>query len=245
VIILTLIRSLIFDFLMYSLIIIMGILCAPLAIWSKDGTYWSMRSYASLALWLLRLICGLSYEVRGRVPSGPALIASKHQSFMDILIHFKHLPRARFIMKKELKWAPVLGLYALRIGSTPVNRGKRGGAVKDMVSDVTRRAEPTGQLVIYPEGTRTLPGQKLRYKVGAGVLYQNMGVTCIPAATNVGVFWGRRSWLRKPGHAVVEYLDPIEPGLEIPDFMALLESRVETRSDALMQDAGFTPPPAR
>jgi 1-acyl-sn-glycerol-3-phosphate acyltransferase len=238
----TLIRSLIFDLLMYGLMLVMGVVCAPAAIWSREGAYWTMKTYARTTLWLLKVICGLDYELRGTVPRGDVLVASKHQSFMDILIHFKHLNRPRFIMKKELKWAPVLGLYALRIGSTPVARGERGTAVKEMVSDVEKRATIPGQLVIYPQGTRTLPGAYLRYKVGAGVLYQRSGEACYPAATNVGVFWARRSWFRKPGVAVVEYLEPLPPGMEIDAFMRELEARVEAASDRLMREAGFDVP---
>ena len=74
-------------------------------------------------LWLLAAICGLRVEVRGAVPTGEVIVAAKHQSFLDILILVRALPRPKFIMKKELSWAPILGLYALRIGSTPVNRG--------------------------------------------------------------------------------------------------------------------------
>ena len=73
-----------------------------------------------MTFFFLRLICGLRVEVRGEVPQGEVLVAAKHQSFLDILIIFEALPRAKFIMKKELRWAPFLGLYALRIGSTPV-----------------------------------------------------------------------------------------------------------------------------
>ena len=237
-----LIRSLIFDVFMYGSMLVMGILFAPAAAWSREGAYWAMKTYAKTNLAALRIICGLDYEVRGAVPRGNVLVASKHQSFMDILIHFTHLNRPRFIMKKELKWAPILGLYALRIGSTPVARGKRGRAVKDMVSGVEKQAQVPGQLVIYPQGTRTLPGAYLRYKVGAGVLYQRLGETCIPAATNVGVFWARRSRLRKPGLAVVEYLEPMPPGMALDAFMAELEERVEAASDALMEEAGFEVP---
>ena len=238
----TLIRSLIFDLYMYGSMLVMGILFAPAAAWSRGGAYWAMKTYARCTLWALKTICGLDYEVRGAVPRGDVLVASKHQSFMDILIHFKHLNRPRFIMKKELKWAPILGLYALRIGSTPVARGKRGAAVKAMVSDVEKQSKIPGQLVIYPQGTRTLPGAYLRYKVGAGILYQRSGEACYPAATNVGVFWARRSWFRKPGVAVVQYLDPLPPGMELEAFMAELEERVETASDALMREAGFDVP---
>ena len=168
-----LLRSLLFDFLMYALMLVMGILCAPLAIWSVDGAYWSCRAYARAVLWLARLICGLRSEVRGMPPTDDVIVCSKHQSFLDILILVTALPRFRFIMKRELRWAPIIGLYALRIGSTPVARGKKGAAMRDMVSHAQNRDdEQPGQLIIYPQGTRVLPGVKAPYKVGAGVLYE-------------------------------------------------------------------------
>lgn len=236
-----LLRSLLFDVIMYGLMAVMGILCAPMALWSVDGAYRAIKAYCGATFWLLRVICGLRVEVRGEVPTGDVIVVSKHQSFLDIMILAYHLPRVRFIMKKQLRWAPILGLYALRIGSTPVDRGKKAKAMKAMVADVERDATPH-QLVIYPQGTRTLPGAKLPYKVGAGVLYERLGKTCVPAATNVGVFWARRSRYRHPGLAVVEFLPPIEPGLRISDFMRRIEAVVEENSDRLMREAGFALP---
>ncbi len=235
-------RSILFDLLMFLLVPIIGILFLPVALVSRDGTYWVMKLYIRIVLWLLWAICGLRMEVRGTPPEGDVLIASKHQSFLDIMILFLHLPRARFIMKRELRWVPVFGYYAMRIGSTPVARGKKGKAVSAMVKDVNAKQNEPGQLVIYPEGTRTQPGAKPNYKVGAGVIYTRTGQVCVPAATNVGVFWSRRSWLRKPGTAVLEFLEPIPAGLPLDEFMATLEARVETASDALLVEAGFEGP---
>lgn len=233
-----LIRSLIFDFFLYGVMAVYGILFLPLAFWSRDATYWAMNFYLKTIFWLMKYIAGLTYEVRGPVPDGDILVCAKHQSFLDILILFKVLPRAKFIMKKELKWAFPLGLYGMRIGSTPVDRGKKGAAMKEMVAGVEADPDP-GQLVIYPQGTRVAPGAVKPYKIGAGVLYERKGVTAVPVATNAGVFWGRKSWYRKPGVAVIEFLEPIDAGLPIPDFMAALEARIEPASNALMREAGF------
>jgi 1-acyl-sn-glycerol-3-phosphate acyltransferase len=190
---------------------------------------------------LARAICGLRVEVRGEVPAGEVLVAAKHQSFLDILMIFHALPRPKFIMKKELRWTPFIGLYALRIGSTPVARGERGRAMTAMVAHAGRTTEPR-QLVIYPQGTRVAPGARPPFKVGAGVLYERLGEPCVPAATNAGVLWGRRSLRKRPGLAVVEFLEPIAPGLPIPDFMARIEAVIETNSVRLMREAGFEVP---
>lgn len=234
-------RSLLFDALMYGLILVMGVAFAPMALWSVAGAHRAVKIYARSVLWLLEAICGLRTEVRGTVPTGEVILAAKHQSFLDILILVKVLPRPNFIMKRELRWAPIFGLYAMRIGSTPVNRGARSKAMKDMVARVGVAGPEPRQLVIYPQGTRVLPGAWLPYKIGAGVLYDRLGHVCVPTATNVGVFWSRRSPYRKPGLAVVEFLEPIAPGLPIPVFMARIEAVVESESNRLMREAGFDP----
>lgn len=230
-----LIRSLLFSGLMYALMGVMGILCAPMALWSVDGAYRAMKAYCAAVFWLLRVICGLRVEIRGPVPEGNVIVAAKHQSFLDIMMLMHSLPRARFIMKAELRWAPVLGLYAMRIGSTPLARKDRVRAIRQ----ITAEREGEGQLVIYPQGTRILPGVAAPYKIGVGVLYQRLGLPCAPAGTNAGVFWARRSWYRRPGVAVMEFLPPIPPGQSIPELMAELETSVEASSNRLMQEAGF------
>ena len=237
-----LLRSLVFEALVYLVMAVLGILGLPFALWSVNGAYAVCRLYARVIFVLLRWIVGIRVAVRGEVPAGEVLVAAKHQSFLDILILFEALPRPKFIMKKELKWAPFIGLYALRIGSTPVARGQRGRAMKAMVEHAGRASEPR-QLVIYPQGTRVAPGTRPPFKVGAGVLYERSGEPCVPAATNAGLFWGRRKLVKRPGLAVVAFLPEMPPGLTIPEFMARMENAVEEASDALMREAGFEPGP--
>jgi 1-acyl-sn-glycerol-3-phosphate acyltransferase len=233
-----LIRSLIFDTFLYGLMGLMGIVFLPLTL-TRDGAYRAVHVYVATILWLAERIVGIRTEVRGRVPTEEVLVACKHQSFLDILILVHHLPRAKFVMKRELRYVPIFGLYAMRIGSTPVARGQKSKAMKDMVAHVESRARAPGQLVIYPQGTRVAPGAQLPYKVGAGVLYERLGLPCVLAATNAGVFWGRRKWSRKPGNAVIEFLETVPPGLPVKTFMARIEPAIEAASDRLMREAGF------
>lgn len=235
-------RSMLFDVLMYGLMAVMGIAFAPMALWSVDGAFRAVRIYTATVFWLLERICGLRTELRGPIPEGDVIVAAKHQSFLDILILVHHLPRPSFVMKQQLRWAPIFGLYAMRVGATPVNRGAKSKAMRDMVSHLEKGSATARQVVIYPQGTRVLPGAHLPYKIGAGVLYERFGKPCVPAATNVGVFWARRSPYRRPGLAVVEFLAPIPPGLPIPEFMRRLETEVEAASNRLMRAAGFDAP---
>ncbi len=219
---------------------VIGLAFAPWAMFSKRGAYAACKTYAAWAMWSAHWMIGLRCEVRGTVPQGETLIGAKHQSFLDILMIFHALPRAKFIMKREVLWTPVIGQYTKRMQMIAVNRGKRGQAISKMIKDVEAGKIEPGQIVIYPQGTRVAPGARLPYKVGTAVLYEQLGQPCVPVATNAGYFWPRRGLFRRPGLAVVEFLDPIAPGLPRAEFIIELEARIEARTLALLQEAGWT-----
>ncbi|WP_136683489.1 lysophospholipid acyltransferase family protein [Falsirhodobacter xinxiangensis] len=229
--------SLVFILQMYLAMAVLAVVFAPIAIVRREAAMAACQNFCRWVRFSLRVICGLRTEVRGTPPTGAALVPAKHQSFLDILLIFGAMEQPRFIMKQELVYAPILGWYALRVGCVPVSRGKRGEAIKRMMDRVREGAERPGQLVIYPQGTRVAPGAKLPYKVGAALLYAQMGGTCVPVAANVGLFWPRHGIYRKPGTAVVEFLPPIEPGLPQDIFMERLERSIETASDRLIAEA--------
>ena len=231
--------SLIFIIQMYVAMAVFALAYMVPAIIDRRGAWAGIHAYCRWVRLTARIFCGLRSEIRGEVPVDEVLIASKHQSFFDIILICSVVPRPKFIMKKELKWAPFLGFYAWRIGCVPVDRGKKGRAIAEMKRLVALGAAVPGQLIIYPQGTRVAPDATMPYKVGTGLLYQQMDKPCIPAATNVGVFWPRHGILRKPGLAVVEFLPAIPAGKGVSDFMAEIETVVETASDRLMAEAGF------
>ena len=225
---------------MYAAMAILALAFAIPAIISRNMAFAGVHTYCNWVRLSARLLIGLRSEIRGPVPQGAVLIAAKHQSFFDIILLCSVLPRPKFIMKRELVWAPILGQYALRIGCIPVDRGKRGAAITKMIADAAKGTTQPGQLVIYPQGTRVPPGEVKPYKIGTGLLYDQLKQPCIPAATNVGVFWPKRSLMRYAGTAIVEFLPEIPPGLSVPDFMRQVETTVEDASQRLMRDAAWT-----
>jgi 1-acyl-sn-glycerol-3-phosphate acyltransferase len=236
-------RSLAFIAQMYLAMLLLAIWWTPLVLRRRERAFDAIHAYCNWVRRSAAVIVGLRSEIRGEVPTGEVLIAAKHQSFFDIILICSVVPRPKFIMKKELLWAPIVGWYARQIGCIPVDRGKRGQAIQKMVADVKAGRSAPGQLIIYPQGTRVAAGAHRSYKVGTGVLYSESGEACIPAATNVGVFWPRHGLMRKPGVAVVEFLREIPPGLSTEDFMAAIETVIEGASDRLMEEAGFRLPP--
>lgn len=233
------VRSLVFIVNIYAMMGIMGVVFFPWALFSRKGALTACHTWCRWVRWTARWMVGIRTEVRGTPPTDEVLIAAKHQSFLDIILIFGSVPAGKFIMKRELMWAPVIGQYALKIGCVPVDRGKRSQAIKKMVRDVAKGRQQPGQLIIYPQGTRIAPGVQAPFKIGSGVLYEELGQDCVPAATNVGLFWPRMGILRKPGLAVVEFLPRIEAGLDKGTFMARLADEVEEASNRLMTEAGF------
>ncbi|MGZ9809023.1 lysophospholipid acyltransferase family protein [Pseudoroseicyclus sp. H15] len=233
------VKSLAFMVIAYPLMLLYGIVYLPYALASPKGANAAARAWALTARWLIHHMLGLRTEIRGEIPTDEVLIASKHQSFLDIIMIYSVLPRGKFIMKRELLWAPIIGLYAWRAGCIPVNRGKRAEAIRKMLADVRAGKSLPGQVVIYPQGHRIAPGAKAPFKMGAAALYQELKQPCVPAATNVGLFWRKSGVLKMPGLAVVEFLPPIAPGLDSQSLMKRLQVEIEENSNRLMAEAGF------
>ncbi|MFA8386623.1 MAG: lysophospholipid acyltransferase family protein [Pelagibaca sp.] len=236
------VRSLLFIIAVYLSIAVIGLGLFPWAVVSRKGARAGCMNVSRFVLWAAPWMIGLKTEIRGTPPEYECIVASKHQSFLDVFMVFSALPAGKFIMKRLLMYAPIVGQYGLRIGCIPVDRGKRGAAIKQMVDAVHEGKATAGQLIIYPQGTRIAPGVKAPYKVGTAVLYEQLGQPCVPVAANVGLFWPKRGIYRKPGIAVVEFLEPIPPGLPRHEFLKLLETRIETASDRLNAEAGFHAP---
>lgn len=231
------VRSIVFIGQMYVAMLVLAIVFLPVALLRRDGALQAAHAYCRYVRWSAAAIAGLRSEIRGDVPQGAVLVAAKHQSFFDIILLVAALPRPRFIMKKQLVYTPIFGWYALRVGCVPVDRGRKGMAIKDMMARVQAGSETPGQLIIYPQGTRVAPGVNRPYKVGTAVLYDTLQQDCAPVATNVGVFWPRHGLFRKPGLAVIEFLPRIPAGLPPRDFLGRLEQVVEEHSTALQAEA--------
>lgn len=237
-----LLRSYVFVFFMYALMPVLGLLGLPFAIWSRRGAHGVMDLYARICIAAAEVICGLRSEVRGPIPKGEVVVAAKHQNFFDVLVLFHAVDDGRYVMKRSLRWAPVLGFYAMRIGCAPVNRGGKGKTVKQMVTDTGKSRGGEGQILIYPQGTRVAPGAKAPYRGGVHALAETHGLRVVPAATNAGLFWPRIGMMRKPGVAVLEFLPMIEEGLSRKEMVEKLEEVIETASDALNAEARAVDP---
>jgi 1-acyl-sn-glycerol-3-phosphate acyltransferase len=197
----------------------------------------AMRFWAAGLETGLGVICDIRVEIRGRqwVPTGPALVAPKHQCMFDTVVPFTALRDACFVMKKELMIIPFYGWYSTKGRMIVVDREGHSKALKQLVADARDRIADGRQVVIFPEGTRKEPGSPPNYKPGIAALYRDLGLPVVPVATNSGVHWPPKGFIRRPGTIVFEYLEPIPAGLKRADFMRILQERIETASDRLLE----------
>lgn len=196
-----------------------------------------VKLWARTVLFGLRWIAGVKVDFRGleNRPSGAALVASKHQGMLDIVALLAVLPDACFVMKKELMPLPFFGWFAWKTGMIAVDRAGHARALKDMTRQARARLSQGRQIVIFPEGTRNDPGVPGDYKPGVAAIYRDLEGPCWPVATNSGLHWPAHGFRRRPGVAVFEFLEPIPAGMKRGAMMALLESRIETASLALLE----------
>lgn len=211
--------------------------------WAMQG----LRTHALASLWLLRHIAGTRMEVRGRehLPQGACLVVSKHQSAWDTFALVPLFRDPAIVLKDELKWIPFYGWFCVKFEHILVKRDRAAVALKSMIETARVRAAADREIVIFPEGTRRPPGSPPDYKPGYVGLYEGLGVPCVPLALNSGLYWPRRSLQRYPGTIVVEFLEPLPPGLPRKQFKAELEKRLEAACDRLIAEAAAStePPP--
>jgi len=233
-----LLRSIIFNVLFYLNLFVQIIAALPTLVMPRWGIIWVAKFWARSNLWLLRVICGTKVEFRGleKIPCGPLLVSSKHQSLWETFALLPLLSDPAYIMKRELMWIPFFGWYTWKAGMIAVDRGKGSQALAEMNASARQEAARGRQIIIFPEGTRRPPGAEPRYKYGIVHLYAELGIPCLPIALNSGLFWPRRSIRRYPGTIRVEVLDPIPPGLGKEAFFERLQREVEAATARLVAE---------
>ena len=232
-------RSLLFNILFYVTTTMFVVIGSPLLFAPRSWAMAALAIHGRFELWLLKLIVGTKFEVRGKekLPHGACLVAAKHQSAWETFALIPLFRDPALLMKRELFWIPFHGWFSYKFEMIPVDRDKGPSALRRMVREAKKRVADGREIIIFPEGTRRAPGAPPDYKTGVVLLYEALGIPCVPVALNSGVFWPRRSLTRRPGRIVVEFLDPIPPGLPKTEFMSRLTQAIETASARLLAEA--------
>src|SRR3954468_12616724 len=131
-------RSLVYNVLFYLLLAFWVIVGLPTLLMPRWGPVLLAQCWARSSIWLMRVVCNTKVEYRGveKIPKGPLIVASKHQSMWETFALLQFFDQPLFILKRELKWIPLFGWYLTKSDMIAVNRAAGGRSLLRM----TRRA---------------------------------------------------------------------------------------------------------
>lgn len=231
----TMLRSALFNLLFLGGTAAAAVLAVPLLAAPPRVLRGYVRFWARGVIRLLRIVCGIRVSVTGmgNIPPGGAIVAAKHQSAFDTVVWLVLLPDVVYVLKKELMGIPVWGWLARRCGHVAVDRKAGASALRGMVRAAQARLAEGRPIVIFPEGTRVGPGERLPYQPGVAALAVATGAPVVPAATDSGRCWGRRAFRKPAGVIHVTALPPLPPGLPRVALMRALEEAIEGETAGL------------
>jgi|UniRef100_A0A8J4M6H8 1-acyl-sn-glycerol-3-phosphate acyltransferase len=219
-------RSLLFNLYLVALTSVLGIGGFAIRWFAPHRALAYAQFWAGLLLAGLRRICGIYPVVSGAEhlpPQGAALLASQHQSAYDTLVWLTLLPRPTYVMKRELVKIPLFGPLTPLAGMILVDRGAGAGALRNLLRDTARAVAEGRQIVIFPEGTRTLPGERRALQPGVAAMAAQARLPVIPVATDSGLRWGRRAFRRVPGPIHLVICPPLQAGLKREILLAEIQ----------------------
>ena len=170
-------------------------------------------AWTRVLMWTLEHVIGLKYRVIGRehIPTRPSIICSKHQSGWETLALQSIFPYQIYVAKRELLWIPFFGWGLALMNAIMINRSDRARANLQIIEQGRERLSHGFWITVFPEGTRTRPGARGKYKLGAARMARDLDMPLVPVAHNAGEFWPRNSFLKYPGEITVVIGPPIEP----------------------------------
>lgn len=189
--------------------------------------------WAYCTIFWLKLTCNLGVSVKGldNIPKHPSIILSKHQSAWETIALQTIFPPQIWVMKRELLMIPFLGWAFMALAAIPIDRSSGREALKKLVAHGKDRLARGLWVVIFPEGTRTAPGQRAKYHIGGAWLASHTHSTVVPVAHNAGRYWRKNSFKKYPGTIQVVIGPPIETAGLKPDEV---NQRVENWIEAEM-----------
>lgn len=208
--------------------VLIGVFVIPL---SPMQRYAYISQWAKIMLWLLRVVCGVRMEVRGRenIPAEPCLILCKHQSAWETMALQLVFPPQVWVLKRELLKIPFFGWGLAMTSPIAINRGESREAMKTLLREGKDRLVRGFCVVIFPEGTRVPYGERGKYKVGGALLGVSCGAPVVPVAHNAGKLWGKNAFLKHPGLITMSVGQPIRPekGMKADQLNRMVEEWIE------------------
>lgn len=225
-------RSLLFAAVLYPFTIIWGCVCLLTFFLPYKMRYLLASCWNRSVIWLAKVICGIQYEIIGleNLPEEPVVFLSKHQSAWETIFLLYAMKRPIvFVMKKELLRIPFFGWALGLLQMIAIDRTHGTKAFRKVIEQGKKRISDGLGIVIFPEGTRTAVGEKIKYRNSGTRLAIETETKVIPIALNSGECWPRNSFVKKPGKITVSIGNPITVEEKTPDSaMEEVETWIES-----------------
>ena len=224
-----LVRSALFGLVFYPGTVGAAILALPAVMIGGRSLVRVVNGWAAFHRWAAANLLGIRTRIEGTIPEGTVLVAVKHQSMYETVEMVQILKDPAVVLKRELADLPLWGRAARRYGVIPVDREGGAAALRRMLKAANRAVAAGRPIVIFPEGTRVLPGQQPPLQPGFAGLYRSLGLPVVPVALDSGRLWPRRSFVKRRGAVTMRFGAPIPPGLPRQE----IEARVHAAINAL------------
>jgi 1-acyl-sn-glycerol-3-phosphate acyltransferase len=170
------------------------------------------KGWTGTIVFLARTLCGIDHRIVGKehIPNTPTIVLSKHQSAWETFFFLQLFPQQVWLLKRELLRIPFFGWGLALLQPIAIDRAAKLAALKQLVEQGRERLGRGLWVVVFPEGTRTVPGETLPYARGGAFLATQTGTPVLPVALNSGRCWQKDTLLRRPGTITVSIGPPIE-----------------------------------
>lgn len=217
-----------------STLLIAPIVIAPVPL-AFERRYALAKLWSRFNIWWLRKTCKISYRISGEhyLPTHPVIVLAKHQSSWETLFLHQYLPPIAWVVKRELLWIPFFGWGLAALKPIAIDRNSKT-AIHQVLEQGKARLDDGQWVLLFPEGTRTAPGQRKRYHTGGAQLAARSNYPVLPIAHNAGLFWPRRSFIKYPGTVQVVIGPLIESaGRTANEINRQVETWIETTMDRI------------
>ena len=239
-------RSLVYTTLFIAITAVFGVIVLISAVLplSLEQRYVIPRTWGRLLTWLAGVVCGLTYTIEGRenLPDRPFISLWKHSSTWDTLAQMFVVPMASWLLKREVVWIPIVGWAVSTYKPIAINRSAGHSAVNQVIAQGRQRLAAGMGIVVYPEGTRMLPGETRKYGISGALLATQTGAPVVPIAHNSGYFWKRRAWMKYPGTIRVVIGPAIDPtGMDPRELSTRVQQWIEAKIAEIVSQPGGRP----
>ena len=214
----------------------MGIICTPFLLFPSKFLKFPTKVWIKVIFIFLETICNIKHKIEGieNIPNETVLIAAKHQSAFETLALYYYLKDCFFVHKKELFFIPVFGQYLYKSKMVSIDRDGGTKTMRKMLEEVKLKLESGSSIIIFPEGTRKIPGSKPDYKTGFIGIYNHTRKKILPIALNSGLCWPKHTWILKNGVITIKILPIIKENYDKQTVLSKVQEQIEVASDKLL-----------